>query len=81
MAGWGTAPFDYGNHWWVIPVIGTHVGGIVGAILYVLFVESGHDDGDDDAKRDKATDVEMAEKEDAEEKEKMMEEEEEEKKE
>ena len=59
MAGWGTAPFEFGNHWWVVPVIGTHLGAIIGAVTYMVFVECHWDggSGSDDAKE-----VEMQEK-------------------
>ena len=58
MAGWGTAPFEYGNHWWVVPVIGTHLGAVIGAVTYMVFVECHWDDGS----ADDAIDVEMQEK-------------------
>lgn len=43
---YGNAPFDKGNalftnYWW-IPIIGCHLGGIVGALLYLFFVEFHH---------------------------------------
>ena len=58
MAGWGTAPFEYGNHWWVVPVIGTHLGAVIGAVTYMVFVECHWNDGSaDDAKE-----VELQEK-------------------
>ena len=59
MAGWGTAPFEYGNHWWVIPVIGTHVGAVIGAVAYMAFVECHWDGGSAD---DNTKEVEMHEK-------------------
>ena len=40
VAGWGTDTFEYKNHWWVVPVIGTHVGACIGAVLYSLLVEN-----------------------------------------
>ena len=58
MAGWGTAPFEYRNHWWVIPVIGTHVGAVIGAVAYMVFVECHWDDGN----ATPAKDVEMNDK-------------------
>ncbi|MBN3296284.1 AQP9 protein, partial [Amia calva] len=42
VAGWGTAVFSAGNNWWWIPVAGPLVGGIVGAVLYLLFIELHH---------------------------------------
>lgn len=40
VAGWGTKPFTFSNHWWVVPVIGTHLGAILGALLYCLCIEN-----------------------------------------
>lgn len=40
MAGWGTAPFTYENHWWIVPFISTHVGSIIGTVVYMFFVEN-----------------------------------------
>ncbi|CAG0903598.1 unnamed protein product, partial [Darwinula stevensoni] len=42
VAGWGTGVFEHGagdlqNFWW-IPLLAPHVGGVLGASLYMLFV-------------------------------------------
>ncbi|XP_058851190.1 aquaporin-9-like isoform X2 [Acipenser ruthenus] len=44
IAGWGTEVFSAGSHWWWIPVAGPLVGGMVGAVIYVLFIELHHVD-------------------------------------
>ncbi|RXM94392.1 Aquaporin-9 [Acipenser ruthenus] len=44
IAGWGTEVFSAGSHWWWIPVAGPLVGGMVGAVIYVLFIELHHAD-------------------------------------
>ena len=36
MAGWGSEVFSAYNHWWIIPLIATHLGAIIGAGLYFL---------------------------------------------
>ncbi|XP_063242947.1 aquaporin-10-like isoform X2 [Bacillus rossius redtenbacheri] len=36
MAGWGSEAFVYKNYWWV-PIVGPHVGAILGCGLYSLF--------------------------------------------
>ncbi|XP_049828119.1 aquaporin-9-like [Schistocerca gregaria] len=41
IAGWGTEAFVYANYWWV-PIAGPHLGGILGALFYVFFVEMHH---------------------------------------
>jgi hypothetical protein len=38
MTGWGLEVFTYYNHWWVVPIVATHVGAIIGAWLYYLAV-------------------------------------------
>ncbi|KAJ8247882.1 hypothetical protein GJAV_G00251650 [Gymnothorax javanicus] len=44
MAGWGIDVFREGNYWWWIPVAGPMVGGVVGAVVYLLFIELHHAD-------------------------------------
>jgi MIP family channel proteins len=40
LAGWGTPVFTYPTfYWWVIPIVATHVGAIVGAWIYFLAIE------------------------------------------
>ena len=36
MAGWGSEVFSAYNHWWIIPLIATHLGAILGAGLHLL---------------------------------------------
>ncbi|MEE6510838.1 hypothetical protein FKM82_031149 [Ascaphus truei] len=42
IAGWGLEVFRAGNNWWWVPVMGPLVGGLVGAIIYELFIEFHH---------------------------------------
>ncbi|XP_015198746.1 aquaporin-9b isoform X4 [Lepisosteus oculatus] len=42
VAGWGRDVFSAGRNWWWIPVSGPLVGGVVGAVLYLLFIELHH---------------------------------------
>ncbi|XP_028679713.1 aquaporin-9b [Erpetoichthys calabaricus] len=44
IAGWGVEVFSAGNNWWWVPVAGPMVGGIVGALIYVAFIELHHHD-------------------------------------
>jgi len=39
IAGWGGDVFSYYNHWWIVPVVATHIGAIVGAWIYFLAIE------------------------------------------
>lgn len=61
IAGWGTEPFTYGNHWWVVPVIGTHLGAIIGTFTYSFFIEN-HWPKDEDCEEDEGDDSETKEK-------------------
>lgn len=39
IAGWGVEPFSFRNHnWFWIPVIGPHLGGLLGVAIYQLFI-------------------------------------------
>ncbi|KAJ8340468.1 hypothetical protein SKAU_G00351010 [Synaphobranchus kaupii] len=42
VAGWGREVFSASGHWWWIPVAGPMVGGVVGAVVYLLFIELHH---------------------------------------
>ncbi|KPP78447.1 aquaglyceroporin-like [Scleropages formosus] len=42
VAGWGMEVFSTADYWWWIPVAGPLVGGVVGAVIYFLFVELHH---------------------------------------
>ncbi|XP_068223197.1 aquaporin-7-like [Palaemon carinicauda] len=46
IAGWGTDPFAAttidGIVWWWVPIIAPHVGGILGAGIYIFFIERHH---------------------------------------
>ena len=42
VAGWGTAVFRAGNHWWWVPIVGPCAGGIVGAYVYDLLIANQH---------------------------------------
>ncbi|KAI1889642.1 hypothetical protein AGOR_G00165050 [Albula goreensis] len=42
VAGWGKEVFSAGGYWWWIPVAGPMVGGVVGAVVYLLFIELHH---------------------------------------
>ena len=46
MAGWGSGVFTAYDHWWVVPVIACHVGGVAGAWLYFILVERNFSEGE-----------------------------------
>jgi len=46
MAGWGGDVFTAGNNWSWVPVIGCLLGGVLGALVYVGFIEMHHDSQD-----------------------------------
>jgi len=39
MAGWGTQAFTSHSHWWWIPVVCCHIGGLLGALLHRFLLE------------------------------------------
>merc|ERR1719244_1553123 len=50
LAGWGLSAFTAHNHWWWIPVVACHVGGVIGAFVFYFLIERGHPDEDEDPK-------------------------------
>ena len=38
VTGWGLDVFTYSYHWWVVPILATHTGAIVGAWIYYLAI-------------------------------------------
>uniref|UniRef100_A0A8C3W809 Aquaporin-3 n=1 Tax=Catagonus wagneri TaxID=51154 RepID=A0A8C3W809_9CETA len=42
LAGWGFEVFTAGSNFWWIPVVGPMVGGAIGGLVYVLFIEIHH---------------------------------------
>jgi len=38
IAGWGTETFSVDNYWFYVPIIATHLGGVVGSTLYDLLI-------------------------------------------
>ena len=37
-ADWGLDVFTYSYHWWLVPILATHVGAILGAWIYYLAI-------------------------------------------
>ncbi|XP_053561128.1 aquaporin-3-like [Bombina bombina] len=42
IAGWGLDVFRAGDNWWWVPVLGPLLGGLVGALIYELFISFHH---------------------------------------
>jgi len=38
-AGWGTEVFTYGNYWFWVPLVAPMIGGVLGSLMYVVFIE------------------------------------------
>ena len=38
ISGWGLDVFTYSYHWWVVPILATHAGAIIGAWIYYLAI-------------------------------------------
>jgi len=49
MAGWGSTPFTAHNNWWIYPVIGQLLGGVIGGLAYELTIGIHHELDDDPA--------------------------------
>ncbi|NXU36271.1 AQP9 protein, partial [Drymodes brunneopygia] len=42
VAGWGMEVFTAGNHWWWVPIVAPLLGGVLGAMIYIIFIEMHH---------------------------------------
>ncbi|KAF6034639.1 AQP9 [Bugula neritina] len=52
LAGWGTEVFSFRNYnWFWVPIVGPHIGAILGAIIYLFLVEL-HWDSEDELSND-----------------------------
>ena len=38
LAGWGPDVFTYSYHWWIVPILATHVGAVLGVWLYYIAI-------------------------------------------
>lgn len=38
IAGWGTETFTSADYWFWVPIVGPHIGAILGAFMYILMV-------------------------------------------
>ncbi|XP_031557513.1 uncharacterized protein LOC116294120 [Actinia tenebrosa] len=43
MAGWGSEVFTASNNWSWVPVIGSLLGGVLGAVVYLILIEVHHE--------------------------------------
>ncbi|XP_073234831.1 aquaporin-7-like [Porites lutea] len=43
MAGWGGEVFTASNNWFWVPIFACFLGGVLGALIYVFFIEMHHD--------------------------------------
>ncbi|NXH49740.1 AQP9 protein, partial [Dicaeum eximium] len=44
MAGWGMEVFTAGNNWWWVPIVAPPLGAVLGAMIYIVFIELHHSD-------------------------------------
>ncbi|XP_061855674.1 aquaporin-9 isoform X1 [Colius striatus] len=44
VAGWGMEVFTAGNNWWWVPIVAPMLGGVLGAMVYIVFIEIHHSD-------------------------------------
>ena len=38
MTGWGVEVFSFYNQWWIVPILATHAGAVIGAWVYYVAV-------------------------------------------
>ena len=38
LSGWGLEVFTGYSHWWIVPLLACHLGGLLGALLYFLLL-------------------------------------------
>ena len=51
LSGWGLEVFTGYSHWWLVPVLACHLGGVLGAIIYWLLLHNDAEEEDEDEKR------------------------------
>lgn len=39
VSGWGVSVFSFSNQWWLVPILATHIGAVLGAWAYYLAIE------------------------------------------
>ena len=48
LSGWGFKVFTGYSHWWLVPVIACHLGGVLGAIIYWLLIHNDAEEEEDE---------------------------------
>ena len=38
VSGWGVSVFSFSNQWWLVPILATHIGAVLGAWAYYLAI-------------------------------------------
>ena len=51
MSGWGLKVFTGYSHWWLIPVLACHLGGVLGAIIYWLLLHNDAEEKEEEEER------------------------------
>ena len=51
LSGWGFEVFTGYSHWWLVPVLACHLGGVLGAIIYWLLLHNDAEEEEEDEKR------------------------------
>lgn len=58
MAGWGGKPFEYSDYYFWVPVLGQLLGGVLGAMIYIFFIEMHHEEERPDRKESLVANIE-----------------------
>ena len=51
LSGWVLEVFTGYSHWWLVPVLACHLGGVLGAIIYWLLLHNDAEEEEEDEKR------------------------------
>ena len=50
VAGWGKDVFTLADYWFWVPIVGPHIGAVLGVAVYIFFIEAHWpDDGEQDS--------------------------------
>ena len=60
LSGWGLKVFTGYSHWWLVPVLACHLGGVLGALIYWLLLHNDAVEKEEEEERRIIREVTMA---------------------